>query len=181
MIRILLLSVIMMLTPLGIVHAESNNTVWEDMNQSTIDSKDTSSEEQDITSTEIGFGELFKTIVSLILVIGLIFAIFYFIKKRRNSSFNQDNLFENIGGFPLGNQRSIQMIRMNDRIFILGVSESIQLIKEVNDPEEFKEIIHKHSHAESHFSTKFQNQLDLLKTSNKETISKLLRKEKDND
>ncbi|MCA1064537.1 flagellar biosynthetic protein FliO (plasmid) [Rossellomorea sp. AcN35-11] len=181
MIRAFLIALVMLLTPMGIAHAESNNnSVWENMNQSSAEKTKPQSEE--LPNTEIGFGEGIKTFISLIFVIGLILVVFYFIKKRKNNGFSQDNMFENIGGLPLGNQRSLQVVRMNNRIFILGVSDSIQLIKEVEDPEEVRDIIHRQSEtAEHHFATKFQQQLDQIKQSPKETISKLLGKDKDDD
>lgn len=171
----------MLLTPVGLAHAESNNnSVWENINQPTAET--TNSQSEELPNTEIGFGEGVKTFFSLILVIGLILAVFYFIKKRKNNEFSQDNMFENIGGLPLGNQRSLQVVRMNNRIFILGVSDSIQLIKEVEDPEEVRDIIHRQTEtAEHHFANKFQQQLEQMKQNPKETISKLLGKDRDDD
>ena len=176
----MVLIIALVMTPLGFAQAESNNnTVWENMNPTSSTSDKKTNDIQ--VNTEIGFGETFRIFASLVLVIGLIFVAFYFIKKHKNNSFNQNQLFENLGGFPLGNQRSLQVVRMDKRIFILGVSDSIQLIKEVDDPEEVREIIHKQSLTENHFATKFQKQLDLIKSNNKETVSKLLRKEQDDD
>ncbi|UTR10855.1 flagellar biosynthetic protein FliO [Evansella sp. LMS18] len=76
---------------------------------------------------------------ALAFVIFLIYALLKFVNKR-SRSFQQHSTIENIGGVGLGANRSVQVVKVGRKLFLVGVGETVQLIKEIEDPDEIKEI-----------------------------------------
>ncbi|WP_449540019.1 flagellar biosynthetic protein FliO [Ferdinandcohnia sp. Marseille-Q9671] len=96
------------------------------------------------TADELTAGDFFRMIFTTLFVIGLIYLLLKFVNKR-NKLFNQYKHIENLGGTSLGTNRSIQMIKVGDRILVVGVGDSIQLLKEIEDTDEINEIIEQHN------------------------------------
>ncbi|WP_257391456.1 flagellar biosynthetic protein FliO [Cytobacillus gottheilii] len=88
----------------------------------------------------INFWDVFKMIAATIFVIGLLYALLKVINKR-NRTFQSTQLVENLGGASLGNNRSIQVIKTGESLLIVGVGENIQVLKEINDPEEYSKML----------------------------------------
>lgn len=86
-----------------------------------------------------GFLTVLKLIGSLALIIALMYGLVRFLGKR-TKTFRQSQVLENIGGMPLGPNRSIQLIKVGDRVLVVGVGESIQLLKEIDSEEELDEL-----------------------------------------
>ncbi|MFK3938708.1 flagellar biosynthetic protein FliO [Alkalihalobacillus sp. NPDC078783] len=86
-----------------------------------------------------GFLTVLKLIGSLALIIALMYGLVRFLGKR-TKTFRQSQLLENIGGMPLGPNRSIQLIKVGDRVLVVGVGESIQLLKEIDSKQELDEL-----------------------------------------
>lgn len=77
---------------------------------------------------------------ALLFVIVLIYFLIKFINKK-SQTFQDSKLIQHLGGSPLGGNRSIQLVKVGERIFILGVGENIELLKEINDQEEYKQLL----------------------------------------
>jgi len=92
----------------------------------------------------VSIWDYIKMIFATIFVIFLMYFILRFINKR-NHSFKNSQVIENIGGTPLGSNRSIQIIKVGNRILVVGVGESIQLIKEIDDKEEYRLILEEYN------------------------------------
>jgi flagellar protein FliO/FliZ len=68
----------------------------------------------------------------------------YFLLKfvtKRNRMFQQGQSIVNLGGTSLGQSKSIQMVKVGNRLFVVGVGESISLLKEIDDEQERKQLI----------------------------------------
>jgi flagellar protein FliO/FliZ len=87
----------------------------------------------------------FKMILALAFVLLLIYLLLKLVNKKGNL-FNQYRYLQNVGGTSLGQNRSIQLVKLGNRIFVIGVADSIQLLKEIDDEEEIKEILADHNH-----------------------------------
>lgn len=85
--------------------------------------------------TKITFLEVLKLIGSFVFVIGLLYLVLKFLNKK-NKLFQGNKMIENIGGVSLGNNRSVQVVKVGERILIVGVGESVQLLKEIEDSAE---------------------------------------------
>lgn len=86
------------------------------------------------------FFELVRLFFALLLVIGLIYAFIYFLKKK-NKFGNRIESLENIGGISVGQNKSIQLVRLGNRLYMVGVGENITLIDEIKDEHMIKEIM----------------------------------------
>lgn len=84
--------------------------------------------------------DFLKMIFATIFVIALLYFLLKYMNKK-SKTFKSTQLVENLGGTALGTNRSIQLIKVGNRILIVGVGENIQLLKEVSDPDECKQII----------------------------------------
>jgi len=92
---------------------------------------------QSETSVLMIFVQMFG---ALFLVICLIYLLLRFVNKRTRS-FRSNRMIQHVGGVPLGANRSVQMVRVGDQLFVLGVGDSIQLIKEITDKGEIERLI----------------------------------------
>lgn len=81
-----------------------------------------------------------QMISALALVIVLIYLLLRFLNKR-SQSFQSTQMLQNIGGVPLGANRSVQIVKVGSRVLVVGVGESIQLLREIDDPEEINLIV----------------------------------------
>lgn len=84
-----------------------------------------------------------KMFFALAVVIALIYIILRFINKK-NRLFGQMKAMENLGGISLGPNRSIQLIRIGEIVLVVGVGETIQLLKEITSPEEIEQLMSQH-------------------------------------
>lgn len=128
-----------------------DNSVHDMFENSTSDEEESTKEEQDKTqketnteqmSTNIGisFFDIAKMVFATVFVVALLYILLKFINKR-NHSYKSSQLIENLGGTSLGANRSIQIVKLGKRLLVVGVGENIQLIKEIEDEAEYKEIL----------------------------------------
>lgn len=83
----------------------------------------------------ITFWTYVKLILSFLFVIGLLYALLQFVNKR-NQQMSKHRFMKNLGGVPLGQNKSVQVISIGEQYFIIGVGEDVQLIKEITSTEE---------------------------------------------
>lgn len=81
-----------------------------------------------------------QMILALVFIIGLIYVLLRFVGKKTRS-FQSLKTIENIGGVPLGTNRSIQLVKVGERILVVGVGETIQLLKEIDKEEEIAALL----------------------------------------
>jgi flagellar protein FliO/FliZ len=91
-------------------------------------------------STGVTAFDYIKMIFALVFVIALIYFLLKFINQK-SKSFQQTKLIHNLGGTTLGGNRSVQLVKVGDRILILGVGEDIQLLKEIDGVQEKADIL----------------------------------------
>ncbi|WLR52349.1 flagellar biosynthetic protein FliO [Bacillus tianshenii] len=84
--------------------------------------------------------DLVKLFFALFFVVALIYLLLRLVNQK-NKVFGNAKALENVGGISLGNNRSIQIVRLGERILVVGVGETITLIKEIESEEEVAEII----------------------------------------
>jgi flagellar protein FliO/FliZ len=81
------------------------------------------------------FGMIVKVIFFLLLIILLFFILIkYIAKKNKGTMFG--NSIRSLGGVPLGQNKSIQIVEIGHSLFVVGVGENIQLLDKINDADE---------------------------------------------
>jgi flagellar protein FliO/FliZ len=156
-ISLLLLFSIVLLGVQPLAQAEQlNNSVKECMEspeecgkQELKKSKDLKTAEGQAQQGESGkigltFWDFIKMILATGFTIGLLYALLKFINKK-SKVYNRSQLVENLGGTALGSNRSVQLIKVGKRILVVGVGENIQLLKEIDNSEEYTQIIKEHN------------------------------------
>ncbi|MBS4193995.1 flagellar biosynthetic protein FliO [Lederbergia citri] len=160
-------------------------------------------------SLGIGISEFLKMIFALIFVIAILYFLLKFINKR-SQSYQQNRLVQNLGGTPLGGNRSIQIVKVGNRLLILGVGEDVQLLKEITDEQEYENYIKQYDEqleqslqpvdmvtkwikrvnnstketngsSQQPFHMHLKTQLDEIKKERKQTMNKLDHKESNLD
>ncbi|MBE3569947.1 MAG: flagellar biosynthetic protein FliO [Bacillales bacterium] len=160
--------------------------------------------------TGVNVWDYIKMLFALLFVIVLIYFLIKFINKK-SQSFQDSKLIQHLGGSPLGGNRSIQLVKVGERIFILGVGENIELLKEINDQEEYKKLLQFYNQQKDQlldtkdifsvalqkwqerkqkaggkdvsvpFKSMLEKQLNEIKTSREQAIQQLETKEKKSD
>lgn len=86
--------------------------------------------------SEAKAGSLFlgivKTIAALALILFLIYVLLKFLSKR-NKSFQRLQNMQNLGGIAVGPNKSVQLVRIGDKLFMLGVGDNVELLQEITD------------------------------------------------
>ncbi|MGD9677127.1 MAG: flagellar biosynthetic protein FliO [Vulcanibacillus sp.] len=93
---------------------------------------------EELQTEGISNDDIIKMFIYLIVILLLIYSLFWFINKKNR--FIKSSLFNNFGGHPLGQNKSIQVIEIGNKIYILGVSGEINLIKVLEEEEDIKAI-----------------------------------------
>ncbi|WBL13282.1 flagellar biosynthetic protein FliO [Sutcliffiella sp. NC1] len=81
--------------------------------------------------------------IKMFLTLGFVLLLLYFTLNfinKRNQWIGASKTVLNVGGTTLGNNKSVQLVKVGDSIFVLGVGDSINLLKEITNEEE-KEVI----------------------------------------
>lgn len=81
-----------------------------------------------------------KMLLALIFVLLLLVWVLKFINKK-SFHFQQNNLVRNIGGISLGSQKSVQILQIGDKLYVVGVGENVELIKEISEEDEIEKLL----------------------------------------
>lgn len=107
---------------------------------------DVLSEESTSTSTSFGFLDFLRMIAATAFVIVLLYGTLRFINKK-NKLQDKGNLVSNLGGTTIGSNRSVQIIKIGNSLYVVGVGENVQLLTEITNEEEKKQILDEHNQA----------------------------------
>ncbi|MCF6137119.1 flagellar biosynthetic protein FliO [Pseudalkalibacillus berkeleyi] len=80
-------------------------------------------------------GTTLKVLFALAFVVALLIIILKLLHKR-TQVIQQGKGIQTLGGAMLGNQRSVQLVKIGKRILVVGVGDNVELIKEIEDPDE---------------------------------------------
>lgn len=125
-------------------------------------SKGTSTDQDEEKSGSIVFS-LIKMFFALILVLALIYLLLKFLNKR-NKMFQKVKALENVGGISVGQGKSIQIIRIGNRVYVVGVGDNVELLHEITDENEKNELLHINQSNEFQQGTLFSSFLNKKKS-----------------
>ena len=138
---VLISCLLTIIIPNPFVYADSSNVLdWIESDESDKISEQQTEEQnqvvQETKSLPAIIGSLFfYTLLIILMIYGLI----KFLAIRQKKLL-PNQVMKTVGGMQLGNNKSLQMIKIGKKIYLLGVSDTINLIKEFTDEEEIKEI-----------------------------------------
>ncbi|WP_404809819.1 flagellar biosynthetic protein FliO [Mesobacillus jeotgali] len=136
-------------SPIGLANAEQLNKSVKDClkDQSCDDEQaDNTTNISDDKKSQVGVS--FLDFVRMILATAFVAALIYFLLKfinKKSIVYKSSQLVENLGGTSLGANRSVQIVKAGNKLLIVGVGENIQLLKEIDDPEEYSQVIQEYN------------------------------------
>ncbi|MFD2613015.1 flagellar biosynthetic protein FliO [Paenibacillus gansuensis] len=86
------------------------------------------------------FGNFFRVIFVLVLIVGLIVLLIRYLGQK-NRGWMVNRSIKTLGGIPLGQHKSIQLVEIGSSIYVVGVGEDIRLLEKIQDPEEVEHIL----------------------------------------
>lgn len=101
---------------------------------------DADTEQTDSASVSIGFFDYVKVLIALVFVLGLLLFILKYLNKR-NFNYQQNAVIKNIGGLSVGQQKSVQLLLIGKSVYVVGVGDNIQLLKEIDSDEEVDNLL----------------------------------------
>ncbi|QPQ32031.1 flagellar biosynthetic protein FliO [Lysinibacillus sp. JNUCC 51] len=126
------------------VYAESNtNFVNDCINNGDCkeDSTPAAKKDSDVQAAgDISAWEYIKMVLALIFVVALFYGLMKFLNKR-NLNFQRNQLVQNLGGLSLGAQKSVQLLQVGKTLYLVGVGEDVQLLREITDPDEVASLL----------------------------------------
>jgi flagellar protein FliO/FliZ len=87
------------------------------------------------------FIALVKVIFYLIIIIGIFLLIMKILAKKKWSWNGGRSNFKTLGGLPLGQNKSVQIVEIGKSLYVLGIGENISLIQKIDEPEEIAYIL----------------------------------------
>jgi flagellar protein FliO/FliZ len=99
-----------------------------------------------------------KFIFSFAFVIVLLVVLLRFLSKRTHR-FKTNGPILPLGGYTLGNNRSVQMILIGQTIYVLGVGEHVTLLRSINQGEEYQHLLNGYEQQAEGLSTKWSQVL----------------------
>ncbi|MEK5231141.1 flagellar biosynthetic protein FliO [Lysinibacillus sp. FSL K6-0232] len=127
-------------TATSVYAASDKNSVTECLQNPEACDEDTTdpaaTQETDVSAAgDISVWEYIKMVLALIFVVALFYGLMKFLNKR-NLNFQRNQMVQNLGGLSLGAQKSVQLLQVGKTLYLVGVGEDVQLLREITDPEE---------------------------------------------
>lgn len=107
--------------------------------------KGTNNENQSTNETQIdsSSGGLLGTFVKMIAALTLVVVLIYFLVRflsSRQQRFSIQSPFRLMGGIGLGPNKSLQLIEIGDKIYLVGVGDNIELLRLIENENEVNQI-----------------------------------------
>lgn len=131
------------LFPASVVDAGNNSQTVKDFYENGVKEELVVKDNQEVSaSATITIFDIVKMVFSFLFVLGLIYFLMRFLKGKNRFAQGPTNI-EMLGGASLGQNRSIQLVKVGKRVLVLGVGDSVQLLKEIDEEEEIRSILEK--------------------------------------
>lgn len=133
-----------------LAQSDSNTSVSDWIEQQN-ELEENRGEEEEIHSDEdavdhvgIGISDVIKSIFALVFVLFLLLIVLKWI-QRKNAQFPKTQIIRPIGGLNLGGNRSIQIVKIGNKLYVIGVGETVELLKEIDEQSEIERISEIHN------------------------------------
>lgn len=93
----------------------------------------------------VSASDVLRLIGATAFVLVLLYALLKWLSRRHSPAFGSKGLIENLGGTSVGANRSVQLIKVGNRLLVIGVGDSIQLLREISNEDEINELLAQHN------------------------------------
>lgn len=106
--------------------------------------------EEENAPSKVGLGiwDYLRMLFTLAFVLALLILVLKFLNKK-SANYQQNSVVRNIGGISVGSQKSVQLLYIGDKLYIVGVGDDVQLIKEITDPEEVQQLMEQYQEKQA--------------------------------
>jgi len=104
-----------------------------------VDKKNADSSVETDASTGLLVINVLKMIFALALILLLIYGTLKVLSKR-SKTFQQNGTMQNLGGLSVGQNKSLQMVRIGDKLYLIGVGENVEMLQEITDEDVKKQM-----------------------------------------
>jgi flagellar protein FliO/FliZ len=88
-----------------------------------------------------GVWDLIRMVLILALVVGLIYAVFYLLKRSSKGRIQSSQIIKILGSRSISGNKSLHLVEIGRQIFLVGSGDNgINLVSEINDKESIDEI-----------------------------------------
>jgi flagellar protein FliO/FliZ len=148
---ITLLFCLVIFLPDPVAAATNNGSVTDWLTEDGDEPSEPQEEPAEVGANTNIFFLLIKLVFYTIVVVGLIYLLIRFLSKRQQK-LQHHSVFTPIGGTPLGNNKSVQMVKVGDSLYMIGVGDNVNLLKEIEDKEEVERILEQAEEQKTGFS-----------------------------
>lgn len=86
--------------------------------------------EETVPKTASTIGMLVQVVLSLVVVVGGFLLLMRWLNARTQGVKAAQHM-THLGGVPLGKDRSVQLVKLGEQVYVLGVGDSVQLIDRI--------------------------------------------------
>ncbi|MFJ5765152.1 flagellar biosynthetic protein FliO [Lysinibacillus sp. NPDC093210] len=118
------------------------------------DNTDPAAKEDTVVSAagDVSAWEYIKMVLALIFVVALFYGLMKFLNKR-NLTFQRNQMVQNLGGLSLGAQKSVQLLQIGKSLYLVGVGDDVQLLREITDPQEVEALLSLYNEKQEYAAT----------------------------
>lgn len=117
----------------------------DDNTLKTTDAKDLPDTEDKDSSLSSGMSawDYIKILLALAFVVCLLFFVLKLVNKN-NKKYQSNQMLQNLGGVSVGQQKSIQLLKVGNSLFLVGVGDDVHILKEITDEQEQQSLLKMH-------------------------------------
>lgn len=104
------------------------------------DTKAAVDDDEESAAVGVSAWEYVKIIFALIFVIALLYGVLRFLNSR-NTKYQHSKMMQNLGGISLGAQKSVQIVKIGHSLYLVGVGDNVNMLKEITDDNEKETLI----------------------------------------
>ena len=122
------------MAPSAVLADETNVVDWVEDKQPAEDQEKESAELNAVEDKSLT-GTIAKLIFYLLLILGMIYGLIKFLALKQQKM-QPNQAVKLMGGTPLGNNKSLQLVKVGEKVYLLGVGDQVTLIKEFSGTDE---------------------------------------------
>ena len=113
--------------------------------------------------------EMIWILFVLAVIVGLIIVLLRFLAKR-NRGWGTNRSLRSLGGYPLGPNKSMQIVEWNGRIYVLGIGENVSMLDAITEPETVAALLAEYDSAQEGMTPRIPDWLRKLGRQERSTV-----------
>lgn len=120
--------------PAAVLAEDTNVADWVEKEQPDVEEAERDAELNTAEDRSLA-GIVGRLIFYLVLILGMIYGLIKFLSLKQQKM-QPNQAVKLIGGTSLGNSKSLQLVKVGEKVYLIGVGDEVTLIKEFSGPDE---------------------------------------------